>query len=50
MRCYSLLPIMLKISDVICQLAEDFYENSIFSHILVDSTPPSPSEPFHCYS
>ena len=25
-RCYSLLPIMLKIFDVICQLADDFYE------------------------
>ena len=31
-RCYSLLPIMLKIFDVICQLADDFYEKkkSIF--------------------
>ena len=24
--CYSLLPIMLNIFDVICQLADDFYE------------------------
>ena len=24
-RCYSLLPMMLKSFDVICQLAEDFY-------------------------
>ena len=32
-RCYSLLPIMLKIFDVICQLADDFYEKSIFFHI-----------------
>ena len=29
-RCYSLLPIMLKIFDVICQLADDFYEKGIF--------------------
>ena len=29
-RCYSLLPIMLKIFDVICQLADDFYEKCIF--------------------
>ena len=34
-RCYSLLPIMLKIFDVICQLADGFYEKSIFFHILV---------------
>ena len=34
-RCYCLLPIMLKIFDLICQLADDFYEKSIFSHILV---------------
>ena len=26
--CYSLLPIMLKIFDVICQLADDFYEKN----------------------
>ena len=33
-RCYSLLPIMLKIFDVICQLADDFYEKKkyIFPH------------------
>ena len=24
--CYSLLPIMLNIFDVICQIADDFYE------------------------
>ena len=38
-RCYSLLPIMLKIFDVICQLADDFYEKSIFFHILVGFYP-----------
>ena len=31
--CYSLLPIMLNIFDVICQLADDFYEKKyIFPH------------------
>ena len=29
--CYSLLPIMLKIFDVICQLADDFYKTVYFS-------------------
>ena len=38
-RCYSLTPIMLKIFDVICQLADDFYEKQeyifpYFSRIL----------------
>ena len=28
--CYSLLPIMLNIFDVICQLADDFYEKKIY--------------------
>ena len=34
--CYSLLPIMLNIFDVICQIADDFYEKkkkkNIFPH------------------
>ena len=33
--CYSLLPIMLNIFDVICQIADDFYEKKyiyIFPH------------------
>ena len=38
-RCYSLLPIKLKISEVICQLADDFNEKSIFFHILVGFYP-----------
>ena len=35
--CYSLLPIMLNIFDVICQIADDFYEKKI--HILVGFYP-----------
>ena len=42
-RCCSLLPIMLKIFDVICQLADDFYEKSIFFHILEAGFCPSKS-------
>ena len=38
-RCYSLLPIMLKIFDVICQWADEFYEKRIFFHILVGVYP-----------
>ena len=38
-RCYSLLPIMLKIFHVICQLSDDFYEKGIFFHILVGFYP-----------
>ena len=46
-RCYSLLPIMLKIFDVICQLADDFYEKKkIFSHILVGYYPSKPARAF----
>ena len=41
--CYSLLPIMLNIFDVICQIADDFYEKKIyiyiFPHILVGFYP-----------
>ena len=39
--CYSLLPIMLNIFDVICQIADDFYEKKkyIFFHILVGFYP-----------
>ena len=33
------MPIMLKIFDVIYQLADDFYEKSIFFHILVGLYP-----------
>ena len=36
---YSLLSIMLKSFDVICQLADDFYAKSIFFHILVGFYP-----------
>ena len=38
-RCYILLPIMLKIFDVICQLADDFYEKVYIFHILVGFYP-----------
>ena len=38
-RCCSLLLIMLKIFVVICQLADDFREKSIFFHILVGFYP-----------
>ena len=37
-RCYSLLPTMLKIFDVICQLAEFLWKKYIF-HILVGFYP-----------
>ena len=37
---------MLKIFDVICQLAEDFYEKSIFFHILVGLYPSKPVRAF----
>ena len=45
-RCYSLLPIMLKIFYVICQLADEFYEKSIFFHILVGFYPSKSARAF----
>ena len=33
--CYSLLPVVLKTFDVICQLADDFYEKRMSLHITV---------------
>ena len=38
-RCYSLLSIMLNMFDVICQLADDFYEKSLFFQRLVGFYP-----------
>ena len=45
-RCYILLPIMLKIFYILCQLADDFYEKSIFFHILVGFYPSKSARAF----